>query len=107
MALPNGYCALPLQRSCEYANACLTCPMFVTTAEFLPEHRRQLDATRTLIERAEQHGQQRVAEMNRTVEKNLLSIITTLDRPESCSTSCTSCDCATADAQRAGGTDAR
>lgn len=109
MALPNGYCALPLQRSCEYANACLTCPMFVTTAEFLPEHRRQLDATRTLIERAEQHGQQRVAEMNRTVEKNLLSIITTLDRPDICGASCISCDCTTTDTdtQQVGDTNAR
>ena len=83
--------------------------MFVTTAEFLPEHRRQLDATRTLIERAEQHGQQRVAEMNRTVEKNLLSIITTLDRPDTCGASCTSCDCTTTDTdtQQAGDTNAR
>ena len=36
MALPNGYCALPLQQKCEFANACLTCPVFVTTPEFLP-----------------------------------------------------------------------
>ncbi len=36
MALPNGYCGLPLQKSCPHANACLTCPLFVTTAEFLP-----------------------------------------------------------------------
>lgn len=75
MALPNGYCALPLQQRCEYANACLTCPMFVTTAEFLPEHQRQLDATRQLIAQAEQNGQERLAEMNRTVERNLLAII--------------------------------
>ena len=25
MALPNGYCTLPIQQNCEYANACLTC----------------------------------------------------------------------------------
>lgn len=36
MALPNGYCALPMQQSCEFANACLNCPVFVTTPEFLP-----------------------------------------------------------------------
>jgi hypothetical protein len=24
MALPNGYCTLPLQQSCQYANSCLT-----------------------------------------------------------------------------------
>jgi len=41
MALPNGYCGLPLQKSCPHANACLTCPLFITTAEFLPQHRRR------------------------------------------------------------------
>jgi integrase len=75
MALPNGYCTLPLQQSCQYANSCLTCPVFVTTAEFLPQHHRQLDQTRSLIEQADGNGQQRLAEMNRTVEKNLLAII--------------------------------
>ena len=38
-ALPNGFCGLPVQKTCPHANACLTCPMFVTTAEFLPQHR--------------------------------------------------------------------
>jgi hypothetical protein len=36
--LPNGYCGLPLVKTCQYANACLTCPLFITTAEFLPQH---------------------------------------------------------------------
>ncbi|MFG1711147.1 tyrosine-type recombinase/integrase [Nonomuraea sp. M3C6] len=96
MALPNGYCALPLQQRCEYANACLTCPVFVTTEEFLPQHRRQLQQTRDLIERAEQHGHQRLAEMNRTVETNLLAIIAGLTTcpGDSCGTcSATSCGC--------------
>ena len=44
MALPNGYCGLPLQKSCPHANACLTCPLFITTSEFLPQHHQQLDA---------------------------------------------------------------
>ena len=79
MALPNGYCGLPLQKSCPHANACLTCPLFVTTAEFLPQHRKQLDDTRALITRAETDGHTRLAEMNRTVETNLLTIITTLE----------------------------
>jgi hypothetical protein len=30
-----------VQKSCPHANACLTCPMFVTTPEFLPQHRAQ------------------------------------------------------------------
>ena len=84
MALPNGYCGLPLQKSCPHANACLTCPLFITTAEFLPQHHRQLDDTHALIARAESDGHTRLAEMNRTVEANLLTIITTLeaDQPD-------------------------
>ena len=44
-ALPNGYCGLPMQRSCPHANACLTCPMFLTTSEFLPQHHAQRQQT--------------------------------------------------------------
>jgi integrase len=79
IALPNRYCGLPLQKTCPHANACLTCPLFVTTTEFLPAHHKQLDDTRTLIARAETDGHTRLAEMNRTVETNLLTIITTLE----------------------------
>jgi hypothetical protein len=96
MALPNGYCTLPLQQSCQYANACLTCPVFVTTAEFLPQHCRQLAQTRQLIAQADQHGHQRLAEMNRTVEKNLTAIITGLTAGCACGTSGTSCGCSAA-----------
>jgi hypothetical protein len=84
MALPNGYCGLPLQKSCPHANACLTCPLFITTAEFLPQHRKQLDDTRALIARAETDAHTRLAEMNRTVETNLLTIITTLEADHDC-----------------------
>lgn len=94
MALPNGYCTLPLQQSCQYANACLTCPVFVTTTEFLPQHQRQLEATRALIAHAQDQGQQRVVEMNRTVETNLLAIITGLKTEASCNQRCTTeCGC--------------
>lgn len=84
MALPNGYCGLPLQKSCPHANACLTCPLFVTTADFLPQHHQQLDATRALITRAETDGHTRLAEMNRTVETNLLTIISALEHNPRC-----------------------
>ena len=40
-ALPNGYCQLPMVHTCPHANSCLTCPMFVTTVEFLPQHHAQ------------------------------------------------------------------
>ncbi|MGA5504963.1 tyrosine-type recombinase/integrase [Streptomyces umbrinus] len=93
MALPNGYCALPLQQKCEFANACLTCPVFVTTAEFLPQHRHQLEQTQALIAQADHNGHQRLAETNRTVEKNLLAIINGLTIEGSCCGTGGSCTC--------------
>ncbi len=79
MALPNGYCGLPLQKSCPHANACLTCSVFITTPVFLPQHRAQREQTLQLITAAEARGQQRLAESNRTVLTNLDTIITTLE----------------------------
>ena len=77
----------------KFREACLTCPLFITTAEFLPQHRKQLDDTRALISRAHTDGHTRLAEMNRSVETNLLTIIATLetDHPD--------CRCAAADSQ--------
>ena len=98
MALPNGYCGLPPQKSCPHANACLTCPLFITTAEFLPEHHRQLDATRQLIARADTAGHARVAQMNRAVETSLLTIISALDHHQDhCSGCGTGCACQNGD----------
>jgi integrase len=78
-ALPNGYCQLPLVKTCPHANACLTCPMFVTTAEFLPQHHAQRKTTLQLITAAEAAGHARVAEMNKQVAANLDQIITALE----------------------------
>jgi integrase len=86
-ALPNGYCSLPLVKTCPHANACLTCPMFVTTTEFLPQHHKQYQQTLQIISAAEARGHTRQAEMNRQVADNLEKIITSLladdaERPE-------------------------
>jgi integrase len=78
-ALPNGYCQLPLVSSCPHANSCLTCPMFVTTAEFLPQHHAQRQQTLQIITAAEAAGHTRVAEMNKQVASNLGKIITALE----------------------------
>jgi integrase len=78
-ALPNGYCQLPLVKTCPHANSCLTCPMFVTTAQFLPHHHAQRQATLQIITAAEAEGHARVAEMNRQVAGNLDKIIATLE----------------------------
>ena len=78
-SLPNGYCQLPLVKTCPHANSCLTCPMFVTTAEFLPQHHAQRQAALQLITAAEASGHARVAEMNKQVAANLGKIITALE----------------------------
>lgn len=77
--LPNGYCGLPVQKTCPHANACLTCPMFLTTPEFLPQHREQRQQLLQIVSAAEARGQARVVEMNRQVLGNLEQIITTLE----------------------------
>jgi integrase len=77
-ALPNGYCQLPLVKTCPHANSCLTCPMFVTTAEFLPLHHAHRQQALQLITAAEAKGHARVAEMNQQVAANLDKIITAL-----------------------------
>jgi len=53
--------------------------MFVTTAEFLPQHHAQRRATLHIISAAEASGHARVAEMNRQVAGNLDKIIATLE----------------------------
>ena len=77
-ALPNGFCGLPVQKTCPHANACLTCPMFVTTAEFLPQHRTHRGQVIELITAAQARGQARLVEMNQQVLGNLDRIIDTL-----------------------------
>lgn len=73
--LPHGYCGLPVQKSCPHANACLTCPVFLTGPEFLPELLEHRGRTLTLIENAEADGHTRVAQMNGEVLTNLEKMI--------------------------------
>jgi integrase len=77
-ALPNGFCGLPLVKQCPHANACLTCPMFITTPEFLPQHREHHRQVLQIISAAQARGQDRLAEMNRQIAGNLDKIITAL-----------------------------
>ncbi len=78
-ALPNGFCGLPAVKTCPHANSCLTCPMFVTTPEFLPQHREHRQQVLQIITAAEARGQARLAEMNRQVMGNLDNIINALE----------------------------
>jgi myo-inositol catabolism protein IolC len=82
-ALPNGFCGLPVQQTCPHANACLTCPMFLTTAEFLPQHHAQRQQVLQIMTAAEAQGHQRLLEMNQQVLTNLDQIITTLQEDPS------------------------
>ncbi len=78
-SLPNGLCASPPQQECPHPNACLTCPDFRTTVEFLPVHRRQADETRKLVTAAEQAGRERLADNHRRVLGHLERIIPALE----------------------------
>lgn len=78
-ALPNGYCGLPVQQSCPHANACLTCPVFITTPAFLDQHRQHREQTRRLLATATVNGQLRLVEMNQQVLTNLDRIIGALE----------------------------
>jgi integrase len=78
-ALPNGYCGRPPQQDCPHPNACLTCPDFQTTVEFLDIHRRHANSTTVLIAAAEVKGNQRLAANHRRVHDNLTRIIDTLE----------------------------
>ena len=82
--LPHGYCGLPVQKSCPHANACLTCPVFLTGPEFLPELREHRGRTLTLIQDAPSTtGQTRVVEMNPTFLTNLDRMIGEIEhRPQ-------------------------
>ncbi len=63
-------------------NACLTCPDFQTTVEFLDIHRSQAATNRRLVEQADSRGQVRLAENLRRVQANLDRIIPALEALE-------------------------
>jgi integrase len=77
--LPNGYCGRPPQQDCPHPNACLTCPDFQTTAEFLPVHRQQSQLTREHLSTAEAEGRERTAANHRKVLVHLDKIIASLE----------------------------
>jgi integrase len=81
-SLPNGYCGRPPQQDCPHPNACLTCPDFQTTPQFLDIHRRQRDQTVELITAAERSGRHRLVDNHRQIHTNLERIITALEKIE-------------------------
>jgi hypothetical protein len=70
MSKPDNLVQMP-----KFREACLTCPVFLTGPEFLPELREHRGRTLTLIDQAKTAGQERVAQMNSQVLSNLDRII--------------------------------
>ncbi|WP_336716297.1 tyrosine-type recombinase/integrase [Arthrobacter sp. USHLN218] len=81
-ALPNGRCGMPCNETCEHANACLTCPLFMTTPEYLPVLREQREEHRQMIELAEREGYQRIVEKNTKPFEALTHLIDKLETLE-------------------------
>lgn len=42
----------PVQTDCQYANPCLDCRFFITTLDFLGQHRQQCEETHQMIDQA-------------------------------------------------------
>lgn len=80
VSLPNGYCGAPVQTDCQYANPCLDCRFFITTGDFLDQHRRQREETSRLIEDAEKAGLSRIVEKNTRTLGKLDTIIAALEQ---------------------------
>jgi hypothetical protein len=78
-SLPNGYCGRPPQQDCPHPNACLTCPDFQTTPEFLDVHREQAHTNRILIAQADAGGRFRLATNLRHVQASLDCIVPALE----------------------------
>jgi integrase len=78
-SLPNGYCGRPPQRDCPHPNACLTCPDFQTTPDFLPVHRAQAATNRKLIAQAQADGRFRLVANLTRVQQSLDAIIPALE----------------------------
>jgi DNA-binding GntR family transcriptional regulator len=56
--------------------------MFLTTAEFLPQHRQHHQQLLQIINAAEARDQARMVEMNRQVADNLTKVITSLEQDD-------------------------
>ena len=81
-ALPNGYCGLPLVRSCPHPNACLSCESFLTDGSFRPVHEQQQAETRRLLENARKQGNVRLVEVLEHDEQSLTRMLEGLDAIE-------------------------
>jgi len=78
--LPNGVCGRPVKLSrCPHANTCLECDEFRTSVHFLDIHKQQLEQTEAVLVEARQNNWKPQIATNEIVEKNLKTIISTLE----------------------------
>lgn len=81
-SLSNGFCGLPLQRTCPHPNACLSCDHFLTDPSFREIHERQLHHTRRMRTEAERGGRVRLVELLQRDEQALVRSLVGLDTIE-------------------------
>ena len=80
-ALPNGYCGLPLVRSCPHPNACLSCESFLTDGSFRRARAAAGRDAQASRERA-QAGQRAAGRGARHDEQSLTRMLEGLDAIE-------------------------
>lgn len=79
--LPNGVCSRPVVLGeCGKCNACLECPDFRTSSEFLPVHREHLGRARSFIEAAKAAGWTSQLEPAIRLKSKLEKIIENLEK---------------------------
>lgn len=78
--LSNGSCGKPtLEGKCNHANACYSCNVFKPSKKYLSLYKYQLDIVRNNIVMAKLNGYERLLQINRTLEKDLINIIESVD----------------------------
>lgn len=79
-ALPNGICTLPVKlKNCDHANACLTCPYFITNEKYIDNLKCQLVETENILAVANRNAWVMQIATNEEIEKNLKSIISRIE----------------------------
>lgn len=79
--LCNGFCCKQIETGiCKKANACLNCPMFIPSQQFMNSYELQLQETLATIEIAKSSGYTKLLENSLTTKKSLEEIIAKLKK---------------------------
>lgn len=78
--LPNGLCGKPISEGkCSHANACYSCRMFKANPKYLDLYKFHLKEAQQNIKIAEINGFERILQVNKELELNLLKIIAKIE----------------------------